>query len=392
MVFINFFTFNMGGTNNMNWGAIIKEEHWKKFFTLDKKSIWVICTQEDQKSSPFMNAVKEHFGVTYKSLIRRSHKIVLPNFQVMLGVFVPKDMADVTPDKKFFHICPFPAITFPFLHKSSILVNWRNISFVGSHLPFNPDDEDDVSLRAKALTTVINSWTENNRKQTLCFILGDLNFRKNQLETYIESKHSFVVTDLTKGMNPTCKMVPGRSPTCSSVSPVTYKDKSDYSDIKEEQDQDTVIEEDKLESEELPPSNSENIEKELIDYISEDIGKCYVVKAKDKSRAPSLCDRVLLATRIGTINSFTVIQHEHITFYPITKSDHNAIFVKVEIKDDDLSGGARGKSVRKYVIIRKTQKCYVLHVEKTTNDKFIMMSKRKVYLKNIKGQYVYKKQ
>jgi hypothetical protein len=214
----------------------------------------------------------------------------------MLGVFVPVIMDDVTPDKKFFHKCPFPAITIPFFHKGSILVNWRNISFVGSHLPFDPNNEDDVSLRAKALTTVIDSWTRNNTKQSLCFILGDLNFRKNQLETYIESnKHSFVVTDFTKGMNPTCKMVSGRSPTCSShYDQVTYENKSDYSDIKEKQDQDTVIEVDRSESEELPPSNSENIEKELIDSISEDIIKCYVISAKGKSRAPSLCDRVLV--------------------------------------------------------------------------------------------------
>jgi hypothetical protein len=344
-----------------------------------------------------MNAVKEHFKDTHKSLIRRSHKIVLPNFQVMLGVFVPISVKDeVTPDKKFFHKCPFPAITIPFFHKGSILVNWRNISFVGSHLPFDPNNEDDVSLRAKALTTVIDSWTRNNTKQSLCFILGDLNFRKNQLETYIESnKHSFVVSDFTKGMNPTCKMVSGRSHACSSYAkPGPHEDTRESSDIQEELKQDTIIVADNiLEPEEPMPGDSTTIEKELIDHVpGADISKCYVVKAKGKSRVPSLCDRVLLATRTGTTNSVEVLRNEHITFDPIRTSDHNAIFVRIEVPDDDLSGGARGKSVRKYVIIRKTQKCYVLHVEKTTNDKFIMMSKRKVYLKNIKGQYVYKKQ
>lgn len=399
MVNINFFTFNMGGTNGENWSEILKTEEWKLLLSND--GIWVICTQEDQRNSPFMAAMTKHFESTHESVVKSSHLIRLPNFQVKLGVFTPKGLLPkALPDRKFFHKCPFPAIIKALYHKSSILINWKNISFVGSHLPFNPDDEDDVSLRENAVTSVINSWLKKNKDQSMCFILGDLNFRKNQLREYID-KNKYYISDLTDGLPPTCKMVSRRRPDCgkNELEKVTKTigthvevDNSHIitqgNDTIEVSDQ-TISPANSATESELQVDQTLQDEKTLQDFEKLVINDCYVTSANYKVRNPSLCDRVLLLTRDYKGSQGISYTPQIVSYPPITQSDHNAVFVRVEVPYGLITGGSKKKIS---IILRKTKKLYVVHTDKKTKLKHIMMNKQRVYLKDIRGQYVYKKE
>ena len=67
-------------------------------------------------------------------------------------------------------------------------------------------------------------------------------------------------------------------------------------------------------------------------------------------------------------------------------SDHNAVYAWVEVPwPPSYRGGA--KSMR--CIMRKTGKEYVVHVDKSTKKRYVMMKGARVYMTDLKGQFKY---
>lgn len=316
----------------MNWGDILQQSPWQEFFTSKVQEsekntvIWIICTQEDTRESLFMNALrtqvlKEEY---YNYHTKTPKKVYLGKFHVHLSVFVPKSLNyPMNHLKSLYH----PSYNIPdkpiqnymknsIYHKSSVVINIGGIMrVVGSHLPFNPSDESNSSMRQAALREIISIANSGNIPT---FILGDLNFRyinnSDQLTEFINSfnLNGFTITDITNNIPFTCKTIKTNDKNCDKV-------------FKSSQIKSTS-------------NNSKNV-------------TCY-----NQARNKSKCDRILAVLP----RSYKVCNDkaEPLVFYPINMSDHNAVFASCTLTNKNIGdeqtckeGGSNGKK-KVYVLGR----------------------------------------
>lgn len=300
---INFLTLNMGDidldVNGWKAALAIWDSNQDGNHFLKKEECWVICSQEDTVDSPFMQALQAYFagsGTWIKSDLPRV--VMAERFYVHIGLFVPREYVGVFPQPTFHNVIKHDR------KKMTRILSAGPFVFVGSHLPFFKYAQSWDYGRRRAMKDVLDYITSDERLYSkTMFMMGDLNFRfidgKDQLNEFIEElRDTYNIRDLSwgDGMHPSCKMKPTRTPNCHKG--VTF------TSIKH-------------------PSSVSN--------------SCY-----NSSRKPSLCDRVLM---MGNVN-VAVQSQQHVTFAPITDSDHNAVHVQVNVDMSGLLGGG-GKGRQK---------------------------------------------
>jgi hypothetical protein len=318
---INFFSFNLGGLHDHEWSNEFKKTEWKELFISDC-DIWCVCTQEDTEKSNFITALSSVLS-GYTCLDKTPKKIILSNFNVHLAIFSKNNNSNTTLVKQkslYHHVYDQTTLLNYFYHKSSAIIDYKNIRFVGSHLPFNPENSENASMRIKALNAILDL-----NKLDYMFIIGDLNFRinkdnKDQLTNFI-SNHTNI-RDIGPG-GKTCKMKIDRSQNCvnNTASPLS-------SSISNNTFNNTLQIE---RTRQFAPDEFKKIKQELESAKSGEIileTNCFVTKTSKGYRPPSLCDRILLVT---TNTNYKIKESKIITIPPITQSDHNAIYTKFEI-------------------------------------------------------------
>lgn len=94
---INIFTFNMGGTHDEDWETYLQSQEWSEIFG-QKDEIYVVCTQEDQKESLLINALKQTYlpATTHECEVCKSKILLVTDltfglkpFYIHLAVFYP---------------------------------------------------------------------------------------------------------------------------------------------------------------------------------------------------------------------------------------------------------------------------------------------------------------
>ena len=343
---INFFTFNMGGTHDgatdvngllKTWSEIFTDEknEWRDFFS--KTGIWVVCTQEDKQESDFMNALHKNIlkEDNYKYFDKTPTHVYLNKFSVHLAVFVPINLNGIITkgENSLYHNSYNSSIKNMVCHKSSVIIDYLNIRFVGCHLPFNPHDETNINKRKTALEKILK--LQNDK---IMFIMGDLNFRKtngiDQLTQYIQDNPNII--DITSGLPNTCKTVNNLTNNCEKV----YKGKSIKSIQLSSIQRSLYTPIQQPYSQEMSLKNScESPEQNInVQNFVTNSQKCYVTSIIKKSgeiklRTPSLCDRILMVYS-RQVPVTIKYEAETILFYPINLSDHNAVYAQVTIPDE----------------------------------------------------------
>lgn len=304
---IHFFSFNMGGTHSLNWGdddtSRELNSFLKKRMNPSKPEMWCFCTQEDASTSIFMQSIGslflEYGYKEYNSKSLLSSIDVVDGFHAHMSVFASKCCIQ-TPATSPIRILTH-ARTNGAVHKTSTLMDVGGITFVGSHFPFNPLCQRCFKSRIKALRDVLVAL--QYRGTQLAFVVGDLNFRdipvfhkkktiiKKQIEYAIESLSKIVrdlhVQDITANTGITCKMVKMRKQGCLARHNLDF------------------------------------------DSLKPNMYDCIHPK-----RYPSQCDRVLCVTKIHQISNqskVSVMEKQILEFPPINQSDHNAVYVAVNI-------------------------------------------------------------
>lgn len=345
---LHFLTFNMGGTSGFGWDEIFKENGWPEFFGRVKndRDVWVICTQEDKFRSTFHKALKTVFLPTSHTIDTFKCSCLLPSFQVILSVVYPNQSKSSHTYKSMRHKSEMiKYLQNVFFHKGSIITQYTffgkfHVGFTGSHFPFNPKDETNVSHRRSALESVL----DHSKNTPITFILGDLNFRLNQLDNLISGDLSTKnITDLTKNLAPSCKMTPGRKPDCHE--PIDCR-KLNVPIIQNAHNATRL------------QINEKEIELELLK--SEFAKECYNAR-----RSKSLCDRLLMMQESPDY-AYDVVSRKHITLHPVTFSDHNAIYVHVKLEEKKSQAQDGG------VLMRKTKRTYATLKRTKLGSRFIM--------------------
>ena len=176
------------------------------------------------------------------------------------------------------------SITIPMADNEAIVL-------IGAHFPFDKEKPYDDTFRIQTLQRLASGIGDNQ----IAFVVGDLNFRidsqtnKDNLLKYLKNTINFQNASIPESnpssypFTPTCKMaIPRNVTTCSKAQ-----------------------------------SNS----------------SCY-----DKQREPSYCDRVLCLNKMQSKYMVKTISSEAILIPPIDQSDHNGVYVQVEIIDISTNG------------------------------------------------------
>jgi len=263
---------------------------------MNPKECWVICSQEDTVESTFMNFIKLPFQGKGKWIHSSLPKVIMAErFYVHIGMFIPTQYTALFPDPSFHYVIKHDR------KKMSRILSIGPFVFVGSHLPFFKFIQSWAYGRERAMKEVIEYIAnEPKLKGKTVVMLGDLNFRfidgQDQLIGFIgkiNNTFGYNIQDVSwqNGQTaPTCKMVPKRAANCH--------------------------------------------------LLQQSSSGCY-----NASRAPSLCDRVLVMTPNNQqpllIDQPLTVQH--VTFSPITQSDHNAIHARIEFLQEKALGGKGGR-------------------------------------------------
>ena len=358
---LKFLTFNLGGTESEEWATIFGTKDWNNLFTNDD-TIWIICTQEDKRESKFMKALRSNVfnEENYSYHTKTPKHVYLGTFHVHLSVFVPNILDyPMKHLKSIYH----PSYNIPdnplqnylknsIYHKSSVVINIGGVMrVVGSHLPFNPHDEANSTMRDKALKEIVELTKSGNIPT---FVLGDLNFRyinqKDQLTNFIinNKSNSFTITDITEDIPFTCKTVKTTSDKCNNL----FLSKEN----------------------ENGNGNGNNT-------------GCY-----NKARSKSKCDRVLaILPKNYKICNGTAYP---LLLPPINKSDHNAVLASCTLTistcnsqhdDKKSSGGGKQKVYvlgrdrivtrvgKKYMVTYKSKKISLGEARRIEREKKLIM-------------------
>jgi hypothetical protein len=330
-----------------------------------------------------MNALKTKIfpESNYKSHIKTPQEVILSKFHVQLAVFYSnsllKDKKPFNHIKSKYHnayagITPIIKLKNWFYHKSSAIIDLGPLRFVGSHMPFNPKNEANTSMRENALNDVLTICTGDK----VSFILGDLNFRningQDQLKEFLEGNKNII--DITANIAPTCKTQKfiNISKCAQQYLGKQYSDEQylgkqylyeQYSGEQYSGEQYSYLSKQSSEElskgkyfsrftklflkkkneyeEDLQITNAEEaaFKKEIedLDEIPVETNNCFVTKVvkEDKIllRNPSMCDRILMVDNNNYLgNSFA----KPIFIPPINHSDHNAVYGYVELDDSIL--------------------------------------------------------
>ena len=371
--FLNFLTFNMGGQHyQKNWTDKVLNE-WKEIFRGKENEIWFICSQEENGVSHFINMIKQILPErSYKC--SHEHTTSLGIFCVHLAVFIPNTLGYIP--KHITNLNHQATNRWParlIWHKSSIIFNINDQFLVaGCHLPFYKTNEEKSKYRDIAIDKIIG---EANNVNLPIFIFGDLNFRTTD-KGIIYTEGLF--QDFTSGLAPTCKTNPKTKSDCINVynnNPKAVDKPDDCYDwgVKNEDDLPTPGDESTTPSpassfstnstnstQNSPASSplktrsslaSSSSTKSHSKNNSYSMYSPLIPKSKPNStnntphpelRTPSICDRVLLYENpVSKTFSSKVNQIEDakpILIDPVPQSDHNAVYVRLQI------GGIGGKN------------------------------------------------
>lgn len=389
-VTIRFLTFNMGGTESMNWEIIFAREEWKSFFRVTESNIWIICTQEDLRESKFMKALGENVFTQNDYLwhTKTPTNVYLKKFHVHLGVFVPKSVHSYSLQHhtSLYHPSYYPDTLLNNMknkvyHKSSAIIDvGRDIRVVGSHLPFNPKDESNARMRQRALNDILGLGAGK-----IMFVLGDLNFRTiggvDQLHeiigsTILANSSSRQIIDITKDIPFTCKTQKLKD--IGECGKVYGLREAMIKNVKEQEYPTTPSTVASSFDNGLYPNGVDQKDKNIeLDYIDSEepilpgpssVNACYVRKlvkrGNEVTRNISKCDRILMVVPDGFKDSVKEFGAEPLLIYPINLSDHNAVHGWVTIDDGMVDGGGVKKKkihiLGRERVLTKEGRCYML--------------------------------
>ena len=294
---LHFLTFNLGETKKYSKKQFIQNMKLSCWDFVTENDVWIISTQEDNIESKFISALHKTKFPNFKKIDIYDSSMDT-GFCVHLAIFHPRQIKIVseTDSKSHGHVFFWKN------DKGSSIFSTKDIAFVGAHLPFLKFTEMYNSDRKRAMKSIIN---HEKMRDKIFFVLGDLNFRKHgktdQLDRLL--KNLYAERYSLGEMNKLQKIIPdsvidlssGLAPTCKTISTNGECDKV-FTDSKYK-------------------------------VTSTRKKQCYHTK-----RTPSNCDKILLFNNTKRNVNFKILKKQVIICAPIDQSDHNAVYVKIDLE------------------------------------------------------------